>query len=55
MTVGPHAGRELELLLTRAKPLAMFVDSIPPEFESFPERLFDSIVAERETVEECFY
>jgi hypothetical protein len=46
MAVGPHEGRELDLMSTGAKPLAMFVESIPPEFESFPEIQFDSLVAD---------
>jgi hypothetical protein len=45
MAVGPHEGRELELMRARAKPLAMFVESIPQEFESHSEEEFDSLVA----------
>jgi hypothetical protein len=50
MAVGPHEGRELDLMLTRAKPLAMFVDSIPPEYEGHPEEEFDSVVADGKLV-----
>lgn len=38
--VGPHEGRELELMLSGAKPLSMFSDVVPPSFE-WPEAEFD--------------
>jgi hypothetical protein len=44
--VGPHEGRELELMLSGSKPLSMFLEWLPPEFESFPERDFDQLVSE---------
>lgn len=37
--IGPHEGRELELMLAGEKPVAMFSDVIPPSFD-FPEELF---------------
>jgi len=43
---GPHEGRELELMLRGAKPLSMFVEPVPPEFEYFPEQEFDSLVSD---------
>src|SRR5882672_10783151 len=42
---GPHEGRELELMLRGVKPLSMFVEPVPPEFEYFPEQEFDSLVS----------
>jgi hypothetical protein len=45
-TIGPHEGRELELMIARTKPLSMFVEPIPSEFELFPEKEFDALVAE---------
>ena len=43
--IGPHEGRELELMLAGKKPLAMFNDDWPAELER-PEIAFDSHVAE---------
>jgi hypothetical protein len=40
--VGPHEGRELELMLSGKKPLSMFVEPVDSEFEYFPEEEFDS-------------
>ncbi len=37
--IGPHEGRELELMLAGGKPVAMFSDVIPPSFE-LPEEDF---------------
>jgi hypothetical protein len=48
--VGPHEGRELELMKAGAKPLSMFVDQVPPEYESFPEGDFDILVSEGKLV-----
>jgi hypothetical protein len=31
--IGPHEGRELELMLAGKKPLAMFNDDLPPDME----------------------
>jgi hypothetical protein len=47
---GPHEGRELELMLRGAKPLSMFVDVEPSEFELFPEQEFDSFVSKGKLV-----
>jgi hypothetical protein len=44
--VGPHEGRELGLMLSGSKPLSMFVESLPAEFEIFPERDFDRLVSQ---------
>lgn len=44
--VGPHEGRELELMLSGSKPLSMFVECVPVEFEIFPERDFDRLVSQ---------
>ena len=44
--VGPHEGRELDLMLARSKPLAMFVEPVEPEFEYFPEEAFDELVSQ---------
>ena len=43
--VGPHEGCELELMRRGVKPLSMFVEPVPPEFEYFPEHEFDSFVS----------
>ena len=43
--VGPHEGRELDLMVAGVKPLSMFVEPIQPEFEYFPEQEFDSMVS----------
>lgn len=41
--IGPHEGRELELMLAGKKPLAMFHDDIPDDMEP-PEVSFDFYV-----------
>jgi hypothetical protein len=41
---GPHEGRELELLASGIKPLAMFVEPLPAEPESFDEQKFDVLL-----------
>jgi hypothetical protein len=41
--IGPHEGRELELLLAGKKPVAMFSDVIPQSFE-LPEKDFAPFV-----------
>ena len=41
--IGPHEGKELELMLAGEKPAAMFSDVIPPSFD-FPEDLFAAYV-----------
>lgn len=43
--IGPHEGRELELMLAGIKPLAMFNDDIPEDMEA-PEISFDPYVSE---------
>ena len=43
--IGPHEGRELELMLLGEKPLAMFNDDLPEDMEP-PEISFDPYVAE---------
>ena len=43
--IGPHEGQELELMLKGSKPLSMFVETVPPEFEAFPESDFDNLVS----------
>jgi hypothetical protein len=42
--IGPHEGRELELMLAGKKSLAMFNDDWPEEMEP-PESVFDPYVA----------
>jgi hypothetical protein len=37
-------------MMAGAKPLSMFVEPVPPEFELFPERQFDLLVAEGKLV-----
>jgi hypothetical protein len=44
--VGPHEGRELELMLSGDKPFSMFVESIPADFEVFSEQDFDRLVSQ---------
>ncbi|MBC8267496.1 MAG: hypothetical protein H8E36_01990 [Rhodospirillaceae bacterium] len=43
--IGPHEGKELELMLAGEKPVAMFSDVIPPSFE-LPEQDFAPYVAD---------
>lgn len=42
--IGPHEGRELELMLLGEKPLAMFVDVIPSAF-AWPDDQFEPYVS----------
>jgi hypothetical protein len=42
--LGPHEERELELMTSEAKPLAMFVEPLPTEHEFFDEHEFDALV-----------
>ncbi|MCP5366417.1 MAG: hypothetical protein H6907_17020 [Hyphomicrobiales bacterium] len=51
--IGPHDGRELDLMLAGAKPLAMFSDVIPSDFE-WPDALFAPHVAAGKLVREEF-
>jgi len=39
--VGPHEGKELQLMLDGHKPMAMFVEEVDSEFEIFSEEDFD--------------
>jgi hypothetical protein len=48
--VGPHEGRELELMIAGTKPLSMFVEPIPREFEAFPEAEFDALVSRNKLI-----
>ena len=48
--VGPHEGQELQLMLSGVKPLAMFVETMPTEFDSFPEADFDDAVSKGKLV-----
>lgn len=52
--IGPHEGRELDLMLSGAKPLAMFSDVVPPSFEP-PEAAFAPHVAAGRVVERQEY
>jgi hypothetical protein len=45
--IGPHEGRELELMASEAKPLAMFVEPLPAEYEFFDEQEFDALVEQQ--------
>jgi hypothetical protein len=44
--VGPHEGKELELMCAGVKPLSMFPEPLDSEFELFPEDEFDQLVSE---------
>jgi len=44
--VGPHEGRELELMLSGSKPMSMFFQPFESEFEYFPEAEFDEFVSQ---------
>jgi hypothetical protein len=44
--LGPHEGRELELMLAGRKHLCAFYEELGIERETFPERQFDLHVAE---------
>lgn len=41
--IGPHEGRELELLLAGEKPLAMFSDIVPSPYK-WPDAIFEPYV-----------
>lgn len=49
---GPHEGRELELLVSGGKPLAMFVEPLPAEYEFFDEQKFDALVEQHALVKD---
>jgi hypothetical protein len=44
--VGPHEGRELDLMLAGTKPLSMFVEIVGDEVELFSEANFDALVSQ---------
>lgn len=52
--IGPHEGRELALMLAGKKPLAMFNDDWPTDWEP-PEIAFDPYVAEGRFVKNEMY
>ena len=43
--IGPHEGRELELMMSGDKPLCMFRSVIAEDFQFFPEDKFDRLVS----------
>jgi len=47
--IGPHEGRELELMLAGKKPAAMFSDVVPASFE-WPEEEFEPYVLSGEII-----
>jgi hypothetical protein len=50
MTIGPHEGRELELMTSGIKPLSMFEEPDSSDVRWFPEHDFDVLVAEGKLV-----
>jgi len=44
--VGPHEGRELELMMAGTKPLSAFLEVVSQDVECFPEENFDALVAQ---------
>jgi hypothetical protein len=48
--VGPHEGRELELMLAGVKPMSMFVEPVRSDTAHFPEKEFDDLVSKRKLV-----
>lgn len=48
--VGPHEGRELELMRAGSKPASMFLEPVDSDTEYFPEEEFDALVAEGKIV-----
>ena len=44
--VGPHEGRELELMLEGKKHLSMFLIEDTVEYENYPDKQFDTFVSE---------
>lgn len=51
--IGPHDGRELELMLAGTKPLAMFSDLIPSNYE-WPDAAFEPYVSSGALVKQEF-
>jgi hypothetical protein len=45
-SIGPHEGRELDLMIAGSKPLSMFVEPVPSDGCYFPEQDFDALVSE---------
>jgi hypothetical protein len=45
--LGPHEGRELELMRSGVKPLSMFTEDVPSEYEIFDEKEFDRLVEQK--------
>ena len=50
--VGPHDGRELELMLEGKKPLSMFSVDDAVEYENYPDKRFDALTSEGRFVKE---
>jgi hypothetical protein len=50
--VGPHDGRELELMLEGKKPLSMFSADDAVEYENYPDERFDTLTSEGRFVKE---
>jgi hypothetical protein len=50
--VGPHDGRELELMLEGKKPLSMFSADDAVEYEDYPDKRFDALTSEGRFVKE---
>ena len=50
--VGPHEGKELELMISGAKPLSMFVEPIPTDYDFFDEQEFDRLVRSNRLIKE---
>ena len=44
--VGPHEGRELELMMTGTKPLSAFLEVLSEDVERFPQEDFDALGAQ---------
>ena len=51
--IGPHEGRELELMLAGKKPLAMFSDIVPSSYQ-WPDEQFEPYVASGALVKKEF-
>jgi hypothetical protein len=49
-SIGPHEGRELELMKAGIKPLSMFIEEVPSSKAYFPENEFDQLVSEGKLV-----
>jgi len=51
--IGPHEGRELELMLAQKKPLAMFSEIVPSSYE-WPDQKFEPYVVSGKLVKKEF-